>query len=176
MLTEYKNAYLQEMLDNVTSPRNDFIFAGYLSKRNRDKRKKIPGTAERLPEREYWKRIHHSDYVLSPDGDRPECHRHYEAIGMGAVPITSLDPVMHRHLQGSVVFDEFKWNLTELEGNLPLNPVVNRRMVFEEYWIEYIERVVGHPVRWWDPSRNVRCSLTQMTEAVRQSPLPVVRV
>jgi hypothetical protein len=168
MHTAYKGNYLQEMIKNVTAPREHFIYAGHLSTRNRDKRKKIPIQSDRIPECEYWKRMHKSQYVMSPDGDRPECHRHYEAIGMGTVPITSLDPVMHRHLEGSVVFDEFTWNLTKLEGVLPRNPVVNRRMVFEEFWIEYIERVVGHPVRWWDRSRGVRCSLTEIAAIARQ--------
>jgi hypothetical protein len=129
-------------------------------------RKKVPRPEEKLPQPEYWRRIHESQYVLSPDGDRPECHRHYEAIGLGTMPITSLDPTMYRHLHGNVVFDEHDWNVTELEKKLPRDPPVNRRLVFEEYWMEYVERELGRPMRWWDPSRDVRRSLVDITEHV----------
>ena len=47
---------------------------------------------------------------------------------------------LYRHLQGNVVFNETRWNLTELEEGLPRNPVVNRRLIFEEYWMDCIER------------------------------------
>lgn len=83
--------------------------------------------------------MHKSQYALSPDGDRPECHRHYEAIDMGTMAIISLDPYLHRHLKGNVVFGEKRWNVTELEARLPHDPVVNRRLIFEEYWMEYVE-------------------------------------
>lgn len=43
--------------------------------------------------------------ILSPDGDRADCYRHYEAIAFGAVPITELDPFLYRHLShGPAVF------------------------------------------------------------------------
>jgi hypothetical protein len=37
--------------------------------------------------------------------------------------------------------------------------------------MEYIEREIGRPMRWWDPSRNVRCSLAEIEETVKNSPL-----
>jgi len=39
-------------------------------------------------------------------------------------------------------------------------PVVNRNMVFEEYWMEYVERVVEHPLRWWDRAQKQKSLLT----------------
>ena len=114
------------MLQNDMATRDNVIFAGYLSKCKRDARKRIPGEAKQLPELNFWKCMHQSQYILSPNGDRIECHHHYEAIGMSAMPITLLDPWMHRHLRGNVIFDKFKWNLTELDECLPCNPIVNR--------------------------------------------------
>lgn len=116
---------------------------------------------------EYLLRLHESEYVLSPDGDRPECHRHYEAIALGTMPITSLDPTLYRHFAGNIVYNENEWNLTKLEAKLPRKPVVNQRLVFQEYWMEYIEREMGRPLRWWDPSRNVRCSLVDIVNVVK---------
>lgn len=116
---------------------------------------------------EYFRRIHQSTYVLSPDGDRPECHCHYEAIALGTVPITSLNPRLYRHLKDNVVFEEHQWNLTELQERLPHKAEVNQRLIFEEYWMEYVERIVGRPMHWWDPSRDVRCLLEEISEVVK---------
>jgi hypothetical protein len=116
----------------------------------------------------YLSEMHASKYVFSPDGDRPECYRHYEAIAMGAMPITQLDASTHFHLAGNVIFNNSMWNVTLLEATLPQNPQVNQRLIFEEYWMEYVERTVGRPLRWWDSSRKLRCSLAEIADIVRK--------
>jgi hypothetical protein len=133
---------------------------------NKEKRKQVP-QGEKLHPIQHFRNMHESNYVVSPDGDRPDCYRHYEAIGLGAVAITQMNPKYYRHLAGNVIFNNTNWNLTELETNLPRNPMVNRRLVFEEYWMEYVERIVGRPLRWWDSSRRVRCSLADITQSVK---------
>ena len=40
-----------------------------------------------MPYRQYCRRIAQARFILSPPGDRFECYRHWEAIGVGAVPI-----------------------------------------------------------------------------------------
>jgi hypothetical protein len=119
----------------------------------------------------YLSGMHASRYVISPDGDRPECYRHYEAIGLGTVPITQLDASTHSHLEGNVIFNNSVWNLTVLEATLSQKtPHVNQRLIFEEYWMEYVERIVGRPLRWWDPSHDVFSSLAEITETVKKRP------
>ena len=147
--------------------KNNTIFVGYFSVRtNRAKRSLVP-QGEKLHPTLHFQKMHQSNYVVSPDGDRPDCYRHYEAIGLGAMPITQMNPKYYRHLAGSFIFNNTNWNLTELAIMLPENPRVNRRLVFEEYWMEYVERIVGRPLRWWDPSRNLRCSLAEITDLVK---------
>lgn len=174
MAPGHTEQYLAEMKRNRT--KDELVFVSFITRTNNWRsRRLVPSSKEKLPEPDYWKRMHESHYVLSPDGDRPECHRHYEAIGLGTTPITSLDPQMYRHLLGNVVFDDHEWNLPELEATLPRSPPVNRRLVFEEYWMEYIEREVGHPMRWWDSSRDLRCSLDEITKHVKDTPTEVER-
>jgi len=77
---------------------------------------------------------------------------------LGAIPITELDPHHYRHLKDApIVYNNKNWNLNGSEYlalmGLEEFPTVNRNMVFEEYWMEYIERIVGGLLRWWD--RNV---------------------
>jgi hypothetical protein len=66
---------------------------------------------------------------------------------MGAMPITQLDASAHFHLAGNAIFNNSIWNLTILEMTLPQNPQVNQRLIFEKYWMEYVERIVGRPLR-----------------------------
>jgi hypothetical protein len=154
--------------------KNTTIFAGYVSMRtNKAKRQFVP-QGDKLPPTLHFRRMHESLYVISPDGDRPDCYRHYEAIGLGAMPITQMSQKYYRHFEGNVIFNQTTWNLTHLSETLaapPNHPKVNRRLVFEEYWMEYVERIVGRPLRWWDPSRNVRCSLAEITDNVKNAAL-----
>ena len=117
---------------------------------------------------DYLREILQSKYVLSPDGNHPDCHRHYESIGLGAIPITQLDPYFYSHLrEGPIIYNNTIWNLTELNSSLPMmqprRRSVNRNMVFEEYWIEYVERIVGRPLRWWDVNQNTKATLDQFS-------------
>jgi hypothetical protein len=149
--------------------KNNSIFAGYFSMRtNKEKRKLVP-QGNKMPPSQHFRRMHESFYVVSPNGDRPDCYRHYEAIGLGSKPITQMSPKYYRHFGEHVVYNQTTWDLDELETQLSKSPQVNRRLVFEEYWMEYVERVVGRPLQWWDPSRNVRCLLAEITNEVMKA-------
>lgn len=102
---------------------------------------------------------------MSPNGHKPDCFRHYEALAFGAIPITELDPKFYGHLAaGPIVYNNTEWwNLTEAEILTKMNmtefPIVNRNLIFEEYWMEDMERVVGRPLRWFDIRRQKRSFL-----------------
>lgn len=115
---------------------------------------------------EYLIKMSASYYVLSPDGDNPDCHRNYEAIGLGATPITQLDPRSYDHLQeadinGVMYESTYMLNISALHRYLETLPLfeTNRNMVFEEYYMEYIEQKVGRPLRWWDVVTGQPCAL-----------------
>jgi hypothetical protein len=91
---KHEEEYLAEMQRNET--KDNLIFVGFiLRKNNMESRNEVPRSNMKLPALEYFHSMHKSQYALSPNGDRPECHRHYEAIGMGTMPITSLDPHLY---------------------------------------------------------------------------------
>jgi hypothetical protein len=79
---------------------------------------------------------------------------------LGSVPITNLKQEYHEHLKEAdhhgVLYDNDMENLTRLQvmqerlSELPPPVTVNRNTVFEEYYMEYVEREVGRPLRWWD--------------------------
>jgi hypothetical protein len=66
------------------------------------------------------------------------------------------------HLRnGPTVYNTTDWNLTVLKQQLPLmhHAQPNKNMVFEEYWMEYVERVIGMPLRWWDYKQQAHAYL-----------------
>ena len=165
----FATTYATTANTTATPPKNDddvddrptFVYAGPLKKVERRRRSSsdvgggreyVPGSdVDRLPPREYFVAMSRSRYVLSPNGDRPECHRHYEAIGLGTGPIPELDVVVHRHLKdGPVIYSNVEWNVTELERVLDPRPIVNRNLIREDYWMGWMEDVVGHRLNWND--------------------------
>ena len=54
----------------------------------------------RLESEEYFCTLAKARFVLSPIGDRDDCYRHYEAIGLGTIPISNVSKI-HRDLFGT---------------------------------------------------------------------------
>ncbi len=157
-ISAYRQVFLDSLHNTITKTRK--VYAGPLSITT-DDRKHIP-RSKKLQFGQYAREIAKSKYVLSPNGVRPDCHRNYEAIGLGAIPITELDPFLYRHLkEGPVVYENTNWNMTWFDETLPEpDPnTVNRNLVFEEYWMEYIERAVGRPLQWWDKLKSEKSQL-----------------
>ena len=50
---------------------------------------------------DYYLKMAESKYVISPIGDRDDCYRHYEAIGLGCIPISNIN----KELYGSIFED-----------------------------------------------------------------------
>jgi hypothetical protein len=136
-------------------PKSIPVFEAYTSPFTNPNRIHMPrGTKLSLPD--YLEQLAKSKFVLSPGGHKPDCFRHYEALALGAIPVTDLDAETYSHLQGGpVVFGTSDWwNLTEAKllqlMNLTDLPQPNRNMIFEEFWMEDMERRVGRPLRWFD--------------------------
>lgn len=130
--------------------KTELIFAGYLAPSPLRVHVPIVNESKLEPEA-YFTLMAKSIYTLSPNGDRPECYRHYEALGLGTVPITGLDSLFFRHLEvGPVVFGTTDWNLTLIRENLDPRPSVNRNLILEEYWLGYAESAVHRSLNWWD--------------------------
>lgn len=167
----FRKAFLKHLKEPINKTRD--IFYGYISPYTNPNRTKVPA-GEKLPLDKYYDELAASRFVVSPAGDRMDCYRNYEALAFGAVPITELRPRHHGHLSdGPVLFETASYtNLSEVDlmGRLraqvavgrrsrPMVIVVNRNVVFEEYWIEYMERIVGRQLRWWDTVAQKRSVL-----------------
>lgn len=58
------------------------------------------GQQDPLDVRQYYTEIAATRFLISPHGDRPDCYRHWEAIGLGAVPIANIDRALYGPMFG----------------------------------------------------------------------------
>lgn len=165
-LTQYRDAFLEALRRDArghnasaTAPR---IYAGYLRSLGTRAGMDVEVTAK-LDRSGFYAALSRHDYVLSPDGDRPECYRHYEALGLGTAPLTQLDRRVHRHLVGTgTVFGNTVWSVKELEATLPAGPAVVRNAALEEYWMEYVDWVVRRRLTWYDAARGAPTTVDRL--------------
>ena len=143
----YKRIFFEQSLNITASNKDTNILVGYISKAE-PSRRHIPSGPKVSPEK-FFEKMLTARYIFSPDGDRPDCYRHYEAIGLGVVPITQLDARLYRHLEnGPAIFNNSDWNVESLEQTMDSRPTVNRNLVFEDYWMSWCDHVVGIALRW----------------------------
>lgn len=104
-----------------------------------------------LPERpkldlnEYYRNVARAKFLLSPPGDRPDCYRHWEAVGLGTVPISSLNETHFRPL-----FGESMTFLPSIAAMLPLldnssamalsYEEPSRHIVFSAFWASRVRQ------------------------------------
>jgi len=162
------NAYQQVFMESLQTPgeRSDAIFVGYITKTsNLNDRSGVPTSDEYLPPLQFYQTISRHRYMFSPNGDRPECYRHYEALGLGTRPITQLSrsSLLFSHFEGTgLLFKEDTHNAwidvnglqDELKELRTSFPDVNQNAVLEEYWMDYVDSVVGLDLTWWDRYRS----------------------
>ena len=82
--------YADFLISNSTFEKNKELICLPMNTITNDCRKKLPN----LPLicfSEYCKQIASSKFILSPIGDRDDCYRHYEAIGLGTIPVSNVD-------------------------------------------------------------------------------------
>jgi len=49
----------------------------------------------------FYKSIANTQFLISPRGDRPDCYRHWEAIGLGAIPVANINSSLYGPLFGN---------------------------------------------------------------------------
>lgn len=61
-------------------------------------------TGIKLQTARFYEEVASSKFVLSPQGDRPDCHRHAEAIGLGTCPICDCPRSFSRLYRNTMIF------------------------------------------------------------------------
>ena len=101
------------------------------------------GTGEKLPYETYLKNIAQSEFVISTGGDREDCHRHYECIGLGAIPVSNISTVYKDIFGDNMIFSTPEQMIRMLETKqLPHYNPPNKDILTLSYWKNKIsERV-----------------------------------
>lgn len=102
---------------------------------------------------EFYHTMAEAEYVLSPRGDRPECYRHWESIGLGTIPISDLDATLYGHMfHGSMKFVDNTTSMLKFMANGTMNEYTTalhknylapkRDIITLSYWVQHVSRVV----------------------------------
>jgi hypothetical protein len=95
---------------------------------------------QRIPQEESWKKYKESRFVLSPPGNGYDCHRHFESIVLGAIPIFIRTPLMTSTVYAGFPYIELN-SIKELTPELLNNyeyKEFDKQMLEVQYWVDKI--------------------------------------
>jgi hypothetical protein len=55
---------------------------------------------------EFYKKLSNTKFIISPIGDRDDCYRHYEAIGLGTIPISNVSNLYYDIFDNNMYYTE----------------------------------------------------------------------
>jgi hypothetical protein len=90
--------YADYLLKNVNIKKNQEVIYLPINRETNNCRKMLPPLPP-ISLSQYYEKMAESKYVISPIGDRDDCYRHYEAIGLGTTPISNVSP-LYRNIFG----------------------------------------------------------------------------
>ena len=138
--------YAKALLDQYTERKHILGFFN-LNIGTNPCRKNLTGGLKFNTVYEYFLNISNYSFMISPIGDRDECHRHWECIGMGTVPISNVGELYKQIFGKNMIYvkDEHDFrrlidtNGAELEGTYE-GP--NRNLITVEYWRNYVDNAI----------------------------------
>ena len=91
---------------------------------------------------EFYKKISDSEFVLSPIGDRDDCYRHYECIGLGTVPISNVGSYYRAIFGDSMHYCDIDRMIEILDNEVVDTPYVapNRDLICFDYYKDIVIR------------------------------------
>jgi len=93
---------------------------------------------------EFLKNILNSEFVISTSGDRDDCYRHYECIGLNAIPVSNINNGYKDIFEDNMVYS----NAEEMINMINTNIVnynykkPNRDILTISYWVNKINQKI----------------------------------
>ena len=89
---------------------------------------------------EFLENILNSEFVISTTGDRDDCYRHYECIGLNAIPVSNINSNYKDIFDNNMVYSDAEEmvNMVHTDGEEMLsvyNPP-NRDIITISYWVK----------------------------------------
>ena len=100
----------------------------------RKKYKILTENTQKLDYNDYLNKIKQSKFLISTSGDRDDSYRHYEAIGLGTIPISNIDyyEIFENNMYSTSeenLIKILKTSKCDIEYKEP-----NKNMIYLEYW------------------------------------------
>ena len=106
--------------------------------------RKIFPQLKQITNNDFYEKIHKSKFILSPIGDRNETYRHWEAIGLGTMPIANVGELYKDLFQDNMIYVENTEKMlkmyntqSKLEYKCP-----NKDLICLDYWKDYIKEKI----------------------------------
>jgi hypothetical protein len=106
-------------------------------------REKLP-ILHSIPPSEYYEQISNSKFILSPIGDRDDCYRHYEAIGLGTIPVSNVNVFYKNIFLNNMIYtniDEMV-NMLDKDSTNCIYEEPNKDLICLEYYKDMIYAIL----------------------------------
>ena len=94
------NSYSNILLKNIK--KNKEISFLPISNHTNKCREQLPKLAH-INIDEYYNKMAESKFIISPIGDRDDCYRHYESIGLGSIPVSNIN-ILYKNIFGKNMY------------------------------------------------------------------------
>ena len=131
--------YAQELLKNHNKSINILnLPMNYITNQCREIFPKLKS----IPHNIFYEEMHKSKFILSPIGDRDDCYRHWEAIGLETMPISNVGDLYKDLFQDNMIYVNNTPDMLKLfdeQKNLEYK-YLNKDLICLDYWKEYIKK------------------------------------
>lgn len=129
-LKNIKDFNKKEEVVNLYSSVHDHLPSNHIRK----KYKILTENTQKLDYNDYLNKIKQSKFLISTSGDRDDSYRHYEAIGLGTIPISNIDyyEIFENNMYSTSeenLIKILKTSKCDIEYKEP-----NKNMIYLEYW------------------------------------------
>lgn len=97
-------------------------------------------SGKKLPYEEFLKNVSSTEFLISTTGDRDDCYRHYECIGLNTIPISNISNKYKSIFKNDMVYSNANEMIKMLETkNVDIMyKETNRDIITIEYWKKII--------------------------------------
>ncbi len=136
------NNYCKKLLDTNDSK---ILNCGILPLGKTHKCREIFPILNRIENVDYFIEMSKYKFIISPIGDRHDCHRHWEAIGLGSIPICNIDNYYKSLFGNNMIYVKDEYELKDILDSQNVNRDYiepNKNMITIEYWQKFIQNQI----------------------------------
>jgi len=112
-----------------------------------------------IPISDYFKKFGNYKFIISPEGNGVDCHRHYEALMFGCIPIIERNPYIEEKYAGCPIL----WTTDYSEITVPyletvytemIDKVYNFSRLFLTYYSPELQKQIRENSEFWVPPKT----------------------